>query len=277
MGSGMARNFITHGYQVFGWNRSNKTPTFPELSQVTYCQSPAEVARKSEVVFEVTAHDESSKAVWTGPDGILQGANHTNTLITSATLSVRWTDELSRLCQERTLDFFDIPLTGGRIGAETGSLTLLCGGEKDKLDSLNTTFEAIAKKVMYLGPVGHGMRYKLILNFLQALHIVGYGQAMRMARAHDMDLHAVGEALCDRPGGVITQIAHNSYFQEPDPITFSIDWITKDLSYAQQMAAQLEMPLLNDVLTEYQNAVENGLGQKDWTSITTIKKDSEIP
>lgn len=270
MGKGMANNFIKHGYSLFVWNRTNSVSESFAKQGVVICKTPAEVTQKADIIFEVTANDESSREVWLEGNGILSGADKDKVLITSATLSVEWVDELIQKCQDSHFEFMDIALTGGRIGAETGNLTLLCGGQKKTLDEIEPMLKAIAQKVFHFGPAGHGMRYKLILNFLQAVHIVGFGQAMKIAKAYDMDLKKVSEALVDRPGGTITGIAQKTYFEEPNPITFSIEWIAKDLSYAKKLAKDLDVRLLDEVLSEYKKALEKGYAQKDWASINTI-------
>lgn len=259
MGRGMAENFLKNGYMVFVWNRTGETAKPLVEKGTTLLKTPAEVAKKADVIFEVTANDESSKQVWEGKDGILAGASADKILVASATLSVGWTDELIALCKVAGFTFLDIPLTGGRVGAESGNLTMLCGGREDVLNDLKPTLKAVAGKILHFGPEGHGMRYKLLLNFLQATHLLGFGQAMKIARANDMDLKKVSEGLADRPGGVITGIAQKAYFEDPDPVTFSIEWITKDLSYAKDFADKLEVSLLEDVLKEYKRAVEKRL------------------
>lgn len=127
MGGGMATNFIKNGYPVFVWNRTKKVANDFRDKGASVCSSPAGVARKADIIFEVTANDESSKQVWIGKNGILAGANPKTILVASATLSVGWIDELIRKCRTNGFTFFDMALTGGRIGAETGTLTLLCG------------------------------------------------------------------------------------------------------------------------------------------------------
>ncbi len=270
MGRGMAQNFLKNGCQVFVWNRTAEVAQDLVKEGATAVSTPKEVAQQADVLFEVTANDESSKSVWLGDDGILAGANHQTIVIASATLSAAWADELIKKCAEEKVSFIDAPLTGGRIGAETGQLTLLCGGDEATLDSLRPTFKAITKKVLYFGPAGHGMRYKLLLNFVQATHIVAFSQAMAIAKNHSMDLRKVGEALADRPGGVSTEIANRSYFTKPNPITFSMEWLAKDLSYAQQFAGKVDATLLDDVLKLYQQALDEGLGQEDWATISQL-------
>ena len=270
MGRGIANNFLKHNYQLFVWNRTKKiTEEFKNKGAVV-CDSPSEIAKKANIVFEITSNDKSSKQVWTGKNGILSEARKDNVLITSATLSAQWIDTLISLCKKENLNFMDIALTGGRIGAETGNLILLCGGKESALKELTVVLQAISKKIYYFGPVGHGMKYKLILNFLQAVHVVGFGQAMKIAKTYNMDLKKVSEALVDRPGGIITQIAQKAYFQNPPPMTFSIENITKDLTYAKKLAKALDLGLLDKTLTLYKKAVKKNMSQQDWTAINEI-------
>ena len=54
---------------------------------------------------------------------------------------------------------------------------------------------------------------------------------------------------------------------EPDPINFSVQWITKDLSYAKELAGNTSVPLLDEVLTKYEELLHRGKGDADWTTI----------
>jgi 3-hydroxyisobutyrate dehydrogenase-like beta-hydroxyacid dehydrogenase len=270
MGRGMAANFLKHGYPLFVWNRTESVAQKFVREGASVCRSPKEVAQMADIVFEVTADDRSSRSVWMGKKGIVAGAHKGSTLIASATLSAGWTDQLSQVCQERKCAFADMALTGGRVGAETGALILLCGGQKKTIDRLRPTLSAIAKVVHHFGPAGHGMRYKLILNFLQAVHMIGFGQAMKIAKSCHMDLNKVSEALADKPGGAVTNIARKAYFKERIPITFYIELITKDLGYAKQLARHLDINLLNKVSAVYKKAKQQGRAQKDWASIVKM-------
>lgn len=270
MGRGIATNFLKNNYPLYVWNRTiSVSDKFGKMGAII-CASPAEVAQNADIVFEITANDKSSKQVWTGKNGILSGARADSILTVSATLSSQRIDSLIKLCKKKKVTFMDIALTGGRVGAETGSLTLLCGGNKQALEEIRPALEAISKKIFYFGPEGHGMKYKLILNFLQALHVYGFGQAMQIAKAYEMDLKKVSEALADRPGGVITGIAQKAYFENPAPLTFSIEWITKDLTYAKKLAKGLDVPLLDKTLSLYKKGMKKNMAKQDWASINAL-------
>lgn len=110
---------------------------------------------------------------------------------------------------------------------------------------------------------------------MQAAHMIAFGQAMKMAKAGGMDLEKVSACLVDRPGGAITEIARNTYFKDPDPITFSIEWITKDVTYAKKFADGLNVSVLDAVLAEYKKAIKDGFADKDWASVNRLIEGKE--
>lgn len=270
MGRGIAKNFLKNGYRVLVWNRTfEKSKELVGMGAIL-AKSVAEAVKESDYVFEVTANDESSKDVWTGDCGILSSASPRQCLITCATLSVKWTDELARLCKNQGFKFLDMPMTGGRAGAESGQLILLTGGDETILTEISKDLEAISKEVKYFGEAGSGMRFKLILNALQAIHIIGLGEMLKIAKTVGLNQKAVGDALAERPGGISTQIAWDGYQEEPSSINFSIEWIAKDLGYARKMSDNIKSPLLDEARMTYLEAIEKGFGQIDWTQINKI-------
>lgn len=270
MGSGIASNFLKKGYKVLAWNRT-ADKLKPLVGQGAEAfSSPKEAASSADIVFEVTANDESSKEVWMGENGILAGAKSGTIVISSGTFSAKWVDELAKLCAEKNLNYFDMPMTGGRIGAESGKLVLLVGGEEVKLKEIESDLQAISEKILYFGKAGSGIRYKLLLNMLQAIHIVGLAEALKVAEGAGMDVKKVGDALAERPGGITTNLAWSGYQKAPDPINFSVQWIEKDLRYARELSDSLDLPLLSDALAQYKEAIDKGHDQADWTAVMKI-------
>jgi len=265
MGSGIAANFLKHDYSVFVWN---KTADKVKIQGAVMCTTPREVTEHSEIVFEVTAHDESSRMAWLGDEGILAGASTNKVLIASSTLSIAWVDELVSLCKKRKLKFLDMAMTGSRMGAESGQLIFLAGGDPTVLDSIREDLKAISKEVIYFGSAGSGMRYKLILNMLQAIHIVGVGEALQLAKTVGLDVKKVGNALAEYPGGIITKRAWDNYQNPPGQVNFATKWIAKDLEYAKTMTGdKTTFALLESVLVRYQQALRDGFGDEDWTKV----------
>jgi 3-hydroxyisobutyrate dehydrogenase-like beta-hydroxyacid dehydrogenase len=271
MGHAMADHFLGGGHDVAVWNRTAGRADDLVAAGARRAATPAEAAAGAGLVIEVTADDASSRAVWLDArTGILAGAAPGAVLATSATLSVGWVAELAEACARAGSPFLDMPLTGGRDGAESGRLVMLVGGDREVLAGIEPTLAAVATGVRHFGPVGAGTRFKLILNALQALHLAGFGEAMRLARATGLDERAVGEALVERPGGIMTRMASDGYPDVPERVSFSVEWAFKDLNYAADMAEEaggVDTPFLTDLRATFQRAVDAGRATADWTAI----------
>ena len=267
MGAGMAANYLKHNYPVTLWNRSKDKLVPFKKRGAGIAATPREAAESADIVFEVTADDASSRKVWLGRDGILAGAKKNAVLISSGTFSIPWIDELARACRVKGFSYFDIPLTGSRPGAEKGELILLVGGDERGLKKLQPDLRPISSQIFYFGKPGSGARYKLLLNMLYAIHLLGFAEALKMANRGGLNLARVAHALIERPGGSTTKFAWERFLAQPKPIHFSMQWMAKDLRYAKKLAGPLDTPLLNAALKKLSLAVKKGKGEQDWTSI----------
>lgn len=266
MGGYFAGKFLKKGYSVYLYDiDQERVKVFVEKGAIV-CSGPQEVTQKADVIFDLTPNDTTSKTVWLGQKGIIANATPEKILIVSATISAEWVDELATHCKEAGLNFFDVAINGGETG-----LTLLCGGDKELLDEIKPVLQAVATKIWYFGKTGQGMRYKLILNFLQAVHIVSFGQAMKIAKDQHMDIKKVGNALTVRPGGAVVAQVWELYQDMPDDVAFKIELIAKDLRYAKKMAKNVQANILDAVLSDYEQAIEKGFAKKDWTDIITME------
>lgn len=276
MASGMVQNFLKHGYTVHVWNRSTDRLKPLMTAGAKVSDSPKTLTEKSDIIIECVADDEASRSVWLGDNGILAGAMPEKVLITSASLSLDWTDELVELCAQKRFKFLDMPLTGSRKGAETGTLKLLVGGDEAVLDEIRPELAAIADKIYHFGKNGSGMRFKLILNTLQAIQIDAAAQAIELAKKVGLDVGNMHDAIFDAPLGPASP-ATNIAFQADtiDQTNFAVNMIEKDLRYAKIMAQQNNMTfdLLNDTQAAYKQVKDKGLGESDWSKIIELYRD----
>jgi 3-hydroxyisobutyrate dehydrogenase-like beta-hydroxyacid dehydrogenase len=273
IGGGMASNLLRHGHDVTVWNRTPDRAAGLVSAGASLAATPATAAGGADVVFEATADDASSRAVWLGAEGILAGSADEATLITSATLSPDWVAELGDACRAARRRFLDMPVTGGRVGAEGGALVMLVGGEAADLAAVAAILDAISSSVRHFGPVGSGTRFKLVLNALQAAHLVAFGEAMALARSVGLEPDDVGPALVERLGGPVTTMAWAADQQLPTTANFALAWALKDLRYASAMAGDLPTPLLDVALERLSAAAAKGWGERDWT-VANARKDS---
>lgn len=276
MAAGMVQNFLRHGYEVHIWNRT-KDHVEPLLKAgAPWCESPKSVAESSDITIECVTDDEASRKVWADPEtGILAGSSKGKVYIASSSLSLGWTDELAKLCADRGLSFLDMPLTGSRAGAESGTLRLLIGGDEAILDSIRDDLKAISEKIYRFGPAGAGMRFKLILNMLIAIHVNAAAQAIELAKCAGLTVDEVQHALFDGtmgPASPATAMTFKNIDLPASQVNFATRWIAKDLRYAQAMAKQygLDLDLLNDAAVDFAEAAESGYADQDFTKVAQL-------
>lgn len=280
MAEGMAQNFLKNGYTVHVWNRTQARVGDLVAAGATWEKTPKAVAAAADIIIECVSDDTASRSVWTDVEtGILAGASKGKVYIASSSLSLEWTDELAKLCADQGFDFLDIPLTGSRAGAESGTLKLLVGGNEAVLHSIREELNAISDKIYYFGPAGSGMRFKLVLNSLIGIHVNAAAQAAELARKAGLDVAKVQEALFDAnmgPASPSTAMLFKNMSMPADQVNFAVKWIRKDLGYAQDMAAQygVDFDLLNDTQSDYAKAEAEGLGEQDLTKIINLYRKS---
>jgi 3-hydroxyisobutyrate dehydrogenase-like beta-hydroxyacid dehydrogenase len=265
MGGNIADKFIKKGYQVFICDINKKIVKKYIDKGAIVCSTPKKLTQEADIVFEITINDETSREVWESSEGILSGATNNKILIASATLSAAWVDELAKKCNNAGFIFFDMAMTG-----PYNKITLLCGGDKKELKELKPILRAFAGKIRYFGQQGQGIRYKLILNFLQAVQIIGFGQAMKIAHAENMDIDTVITALSEKISDTTACFTEEMFEKEFESSLFTIGGITKDLTYAKKLSKNLDISILDDVLSKYKNASNKGYAKKDWLSINLL-------
>src|SRR5215471_768081 len=147
--------------------------------------------------------------------------------------------------------YLEAPLSGGTVGAEKGTLTLMAGGESDVLDAARPALEPFAGLIVHVGGPGMGQVVKLCNNLIYAAQMLATAEATTMAAKAGVDLselyevltHATGDCVAVRtrlpaPGVVADSPASNAWAPG-----FMTDLMAKDLDLAVSYAAQQRTPL----------------------------------
>lgn len=273
MAKGMVKNFLKNGYSVNVWNRTKSHVNDMLSNGATWQNSPKGVAATSDIVIECVSNDTASRNVWTNPQtGIIVGANNRTVCIASSTLSLTWIDELAQLCTKQNIPFLDMPLTGSRAGAEAGAMQLLVGGDSEVLDGIKLELGAISNHIFHFGPVGSGMRFKLMLNSLTGIQTAATAQAMTLAKKAGIKPQDFYNALIGAsmsPASAATANVIKQYIAPTDSVSFTLKWLRKDFRYGHAMADTYDFTydLLNTTEADLQQALDHNLGSEDITHI----------
>jgi 3-hydroxyisobutyrate dehydrogenase-like beta-hydroxyacid dehydrogenase len=192
MGFPMARHLAAAGARVVAWNRSEEPLRRGAEFGIERANSLAELADKvgSGVVCLNLTTTEVVQELACGPWGLLQHAAPGALFIDFGTTGV----EATRSLAARTW-WLDAPVSGGEVGAEAASLSIMVGGIESGFQRALPLFATVGKRITYMGPSGAGQVTKLANQLIVAQTIDAVAQALRLAELAGVSSERVREAL----------------------------------------------------------------------------------
>ena len=188
MGSRIARRLADAGHELTVWNR---TAAKAEPLGVQIAETPAEAASRAEVVITMVADPPALQAVTEGPDGVAAGAGNQTTVIEMSTVGPA---AIQRLAALLSADLLDAPVLGSLAEAETGTLSIFVGGERDVFDRHRDLLGVLGTP-LYIGPSGSGDAAKLVANSTLITVIGALGEALALAEALGLSREIAFEIL----------------------------------------------------------------------------------
>jgi len=187
MGLPMAINLHKAGYKVYGYDVVKAVYAKTEPQGIISCQTIAEVAQNTDIIISLVRDIYQTEAVIFGKEGILDAGKKGQTIIVMSTLDPGTIKKLEEKVKAVGYSMIDAPISGGKTGAEAGTLTILAAGEnaEAKCDGI---FRAMGKNVFYFSSeVGPGQAAKLANNLVLAIAMVGYVEGMQFAKQNNLD------------------------------------------------------------------------------------------
>jgi len=263
MGSGMARNLVAAGHDVVVWNRTRSKAE--AIESATVADSPADVARRCEIVTICVSDTPDVVEVVEGGAGVLAGASEGTLIVDHSTISPSATIDLAARCSESGVSWIDAPVSGGSEGAARGTLSVMVGGKAADLERARPYMEAYSSSITHVGPVGAGQTVKLVNQVLVVINQLAASEALLLAQAAGVDLKAALEAVEGGAAGSWMLSNRGPQMIERDwRPGFTIDLQQKDLRLVLEAADELGVALPGTALVFqlYRALQRRGLGSE---------------
>ncbi|CAN5223985.1 2-hydroxy-3-oxopropionate reductase [soil metagenome] len=186
MGSRMVRCLLERGRTVVAWNRTPST--MPAQEGLEFAASPREVAEQTDVVLGCLRDDRAIDSVYRGPDGLLAGVHPRQLFMEHGTFSPSLAVALHVEAAALGAVFIDAPVTGGPEGAAAGTLAAMAGGGREEIAARADLFSAYLASISVVGPVGSGLRLKLVNQLLVSIHMAAAAEAAALLGSSGIDL-----------------------------------------------------------------------------------------
>jgi len=274
MGGPIARHLATAGHTLTVYNRSPaRLEAWLEANRglsVRVANSPAEAAEGADVVLTCVGNDDDLSDVVLGPAGVFTRLKRGGLFIDHTTASARIARQIYVEARDKEILCVDVPMTGSQIGAENGTLTLMCGGRPEAMAAAEPIFEAYTRRVVHLGKPGYGQLAKMVNQICIAGTVAGLSEAVRFAQASRLDLGKVYEAIS---GGAAQSWQMDNRWQTMGEgsfdFGFAVDWMRKDLGLAMDEGRGLgvSLPITALVNQFYAEVQAIGGGRQDTSAL----------
>ncbi|MBN2438255.1 MAG: 2-hydroxy-3-oxopropionate reductase [Deltaproteobacteria bacterium] len=195
MGKPMTRNLMKAGYPVNVLTRTQSRIGDLLADGAVWCNTPKEIAQNSEIVITMLPDTPDVEQVFSGRDGVFDGARPGMLLIDMSTVSPVAVRRLAREARVRDCDFLDAPVSGGDIGAQNGTLSIMAGGEEPAFRRAMPVFQALGKTILLIGDSGAGQIAKAANQILTSVTTEAVAEALVFAAKAGVDPAKVRQAL----------------------------------------------------------------------------------
>ena len=195
MGKPMAHNLLKAGFPLSVLTRTRSKVEDLLAAGAKWCDTPQAIAEKSDVVITMLPDTPDVEAVVAGKEGIFDGMRPGMLIIDMSTISPITVRNLAREAETRGGDFLDAPVSGGDIGAQNGTLSIMVGGKESAFSRAMPIFQAMGKTILRIGDAGAGQITKAANQILTSIHIEAVAEALVFAMKAGVDAHKVHQAL----------------------------------------------------------------------------------
>jgi 2-hydroxy-3-oxopropionate reductase len=244
MGAPMAAHLQDGGHDLLLCKHRSNLPQGLLAGGARVCGSLRELASEAEVVITMLPDTPDVERALFGEDGIASGLGAGKLLIDMSSISPIATKELAGRIGEIGADYLDAPVSGGQVGAENATLTIMVGGTAAAFARAEPLFGLMGKNITLVGGVGDGQITKVANQIIVALTIEAVAEGLLFASKSGADLTKVRAALM---GGFassrILEVHGERMINRSFDPGFRIKLHSKDLDLALGAARTLGMAL----------------------------------
>ena len=264
MGRSMCRHLMEKGFGMTVYNRSRDKAESLINDGAKWVSSPSEVAKASDVVFTMLGFPKDVEEVYMGKDGIFSGVKKGSLIVDMTTTSPSLAKQIYVLAKEKGVDAVDAPVSGGDVGARSGNLSIMVGGDPEVVEKVKPLMEAMGKKIVHQGPAGSGQHTKMCNQIVIAGTMIGVCESLIYGYKAGLDMKTMlssisgGAAACWSLDNYAPRILNRDF--NPG---FFVEHFIKDMGIALDEAKRMKLVLPGLALANqlYMSVLAHGGGK----------------
>ena len=279
MGGALARRLaLTHPLRVFDL-RPEAMQALAERNCTPVQSAAALGAECSTVLTCLPTSDHVRQAVF-GPGGLAECMGEGSIILDQTTGDPNATRAMAAELAERGIRLIDAPVSGGRQGADAGTIAIMVGADDADYAEVLPMLHAISPNVFHCGGIGTGHVMKLVNNVVAASAYAVSCEAVAMGVKNGLEFSKAVEVLNKGSGRTyMSEVMLAAQVEGPHPFGFGLALMHKDVRLATQLGADSGAPMfVANVVRELHQASLAHLGQEaDVTElIRTVERNADV-
>ncbi len=251
MGKPMSGHLLEAGHTVNVYDVTAESVKELAVKGAVACSSSKEVAEKSDIIFIMVPDTPDVEAVLFGEDGVAEGVKKGAIVVDMSSISPIATKDSAKKLEAKGVEMLDAPVSGGQVGAQNATLSIMVGGKPEIFDKIKPYFEIMGKNIVRIGGNGDGQTCKVANQIVVGLTIEAISEALLFASKAGADPSKVREALL---GGFaqsrILDLHGERMIKRTFDPGFRIEHQQKDLDLALRSARSLGLSLPGTAVTQ---------------------------
>ena len=278
MGFPMAGHLANQNNNISVFNRTlEKSKTWNTKYQGVICNSPAELAKLSDVIMICIGNDNDVRDVISGREGVINYLKEGSIIVDHTTTSSELSKEMNELLNPKDIFYIDAPVSGGEAGAQSGQLSIMAGGDKDAFNLIKNILEPYTKFIKYMGPSGSGQLTKMVNQICIAGLIQALAEGINFSKKVGLNTQDVLEVVSK--GAAQSWQMENRWetmTQNKYDYGFAVDLMRKDLDIVLKEADKSNISLdVTKIINEFYKDIQEVNGGK-WDTSSLLKRLEEL-
>lgn len=263
MGRRMAANLIKAGYELVVHDVVQDAVQEAVALGASAAATVSELGSRSDAVVLMLPNTPDVQSVIYGGGGLSSHPPAQGLIVDMSTISPVAARQIGADLAAAGIGFLDAPVSGGPVGAQDASLTIMAGGQSHAFELARPVLEAMGTTITHVGPAGSGQTLKLCNQLICGINIQAICEALALGRAAGVDLQILRQVLMG--GSAASWMLDKlgpAMINGETKAGFRIDLMLKDLKLVQELAFDLSVPLPASALvtTQYLEARAHGEG-----------------
>lgn len=265
MGTSIVKHLLNANYEVTVFTRTKEKAEALIGQGAKWAKTAGQATVEADIVLSMVGYPTDVEEVYYSTNGILENSREGMIFIDMTTSSPALAKRIAADAEQKGISSIDAPVSGGDVGAQNGTLSIMCGGNEQTFQEVLPLLEVFGQQIVYQGEAGAGQHTKMCNQIAIATNMIGVCEALVYGREAGLDDETVLQSISSGAAGSwsLSNLAPRMIKEDFEP-GFYVKHFLKDMNIALAEAEQMKLSLPGLQLAKemYNELVNEGYGEK---------------